>query len=107
MYEDRVFYSKVFSEANPDSHWGHRMEFAVYAYRSVIENYLAGRRIPETTMQYISNFYAIGYVNTLFIWAQNGMKESPEYLTQRLIDMVDHGLYFAIDHAEDEYKAPE
>lgn len=104
MYEDRDFYTKVFSAADPATHWGHRMEFAVYAFCSVIERYLDGRSLPAATEKYIAQFYAIGYVNTLLTWVQNGMKETPEYLTQRLVDMVDNGIYYAVDHAGDLYK---
>ncbi len=103
MYREPRFYQQIFTGWDPAAHWGHRLEFSVYAFKSVIKSHLGERAIDEPALNSIAEFYAIGYVHTLFNWAQSGMKEPPEVVAQRLVNMVDHGIYRASDHAGERF----
>jgi probable dihydroxyacetone kinase regulator len=66
-------------------------EFREYLFRVTVEFFcdLIGRVAENTNMgeeeiRFIAEFYAFGIVGVIISWAQKGMKETPEYITEQL-----------------------
>jgi len=100
MCENRDFYKAVHSKRDPDAYWESRVSISVSAFESMIDHHLNGRTIAPERKRFIIEFFNAGFTDSIFAWVRNGMKEPPEVIVQRLADVVEHGLYYAVDHAD-------
>lgn len=77
-------------------------EFREYLFRVTVEFFcdLISKVAEHTTMReeeirFIAEFYAFGIVGIIISWAQKGMKETPEYITEQLKNLVNGTERFA------------
>ncbi len=77
-------------------------EFREYLFRVTMEFFcdLIGKVAENTDMgeeeiRFIAEFYAFGIVGVIISWAQKGMKETPEYITEQLKNLVNGTERFA------------
>lgn len=97
MYEEKWFYTEVYREFDLEGHWGHCYDFSQYAFGSLIDTYPGGTVIDPVAREYISNFFSAGYVHTLYKWVQHGMRETPEYMTQLILHVVEDGIFRIVE----------
>ena len=72
-------------------------EFREYLYKVTVEllcDIIHGiitvdSNASEKDIRFIAEFYAFGIVGVIVSWAQRGMKETPEYITTQLKNLVD------------------
>lgn len=77
-------------------------EFREYLFRvtselfcNIIDRIAVNENIGQEEKKFIAEFYAFGIVGIIIAWAQQGMKESPEYITTQLKNLVDGTKKFA------------
>lgn len=77
-------------------------EFREYLFRvtveffcDLIERVAANADMGEEEIRFIAEFYAFGIVGVIISWAQKGMKETPEYITEQLRNLVNGTERFA------------
>lgn len=80
-----------------------KKEFEEYLFQLVSELFIdiIGRIAADTDMgedeiKFIAEFYAFGMAGTIISWAVKGMKESPEYITMQITNLVHGTEKFAI-----------
>lgn len=80
-----------------------KKEFEEYLFRLVSELFfdIIGRIAKDTDMgedeiNFIAEFYAFGMAGTIISWAVNGMRESPEYITMQISNLVQGTEKFAL-----------
>lgn len=66
-------------------------EFREYLFRvtselfcNIIDKIAVNHSIEQEEKKFIAEFYAFGIVGIIIAWAQQGMKETPEYITTQL-----------------------
>jgi len=69
--------------------------FREYLYRvtselfyNIIDRIASNVDIAEDEKKFIAEFYSFGIVGIIISWAQHGMKETPEYITTQLRNLV-------------------
>jgi probable dihydroxyacetone kinase regulator len=77
-------------------------EFREYLFRvtveffcDLIERVATNADMGEEEIRFIAEFYAFGIVGVIISWAQKGMKETPEYITEQLRNLVNGTERFA------------
>jgi hypothetical protein len=77
-------------------------EFREYLFRvtveffcDLIERVAENANMGEEEIRFIAEFYAFGIVGVINSWAQKGMKETPEYITKQLRNLVNGTERFA------------
>jgi probable dihydroxyacetone kinase regulator len=70
-------------------------EFREYLFKvtsellcDIISQITANSNVKEKDICFIAEFYAFGIVGVIISWAQHGMKETPEYITAQLKNLV-------------------
>lgn len=70
-------------------------EFEEYLFKVTSELFcdIIGRiarntKMEEEEIRFIADFYAFGMTGTIISWAQNGMKESPEYIAEQIKNLA-------------------
>jgi len=70
-------------------------EFEAYLFKvirelfcDIIEKIAGENKMEVSEVRFIAEFYAYGTVGLIVAWAQNGMKETPEYLTTLLRNLA-------------------
>lgn len=70
-------------------------EFREYLFKvtvellcDIISQITANSGAAEKDIRFIAEFYAFGIVGVIVAWAQHGMKETPEYITAQLKNLV-------------------
>jgi probable dihydroxyacetone kinase regulator len=70
-------------------------EFREYLFKvtvellcDIISGITANNSSNEKDIRFIAEFYAFGLVGVIISWVQNGMKETPEYMTAQLKNLV-------------------
>ncbi|HWT73938.1 MAG TPA: dihydroxyacetone kinase transcriptional activator DhaS [Mobilitalea sp.] len=85
-------------------------EFEAYLFKviselfcDVIEKIAANSKMEENEIRFIAEFYSYGIVGLIISWAQNGMKESPEYITTQLRNLAYGTEKFATARYQEKY----
>lgn len=88
-----------------------RDEFEEYLFKvirelfcDIIEKIAGDNKMEESEIRFIAEFYAYGTVGLIIAWAQNGMQETPEYLTTLLRNLAYGTEKFATARYEEKYK---
>lgn len=69
----------------------------VELFTDIIQSITNQKNIDEEEIKFIAEFYSYGIVGMIISWAQRGMKEEPEYITEHLKKLVNGTERFALN----------
>lgn len=84
MKEDDYFYKDTLKQSTENGFRDYLFNIASELFLDIIERIAVNENFGENDKRFISQFYAFGIVGVIVSWGQNGMKETPEYITNQL-----------------------
>ncbi|WP_350445991.1 TetR/AcrR family transcriptional regulator [Anaeromonas gelatinilytica] len=78
--------------------YNNTFELIIYVVNEVSE----GINVEDEDKKFIANFYTYAFVNLVIVWLKDGMKESPEYIIERLNKLIEGDIEKALKKYEQE-----
>ena len=78
LQDNRRFYINALDLPGQNSFQEYLTQFAHALVRSLAEDLMGQRRIPEEELEFIADFYAFAFVGLIIKWARMGMKQEPD-----------------------------
>ena len=92
LQDNRRFYINALDLPGQNSFQEYLTQFAHALVRSLAEDLMGQRRIPEEELEFIADFYAFAFVGLIIKWARMGMKQEPDGYIDRIRALVDGSL---------------
>lgn len=71
--------------------------------KGVVEEQAEGMSLPEEDLEFIAHFYKYSFVGVMLDWIRQGMKESPEVLTEKIGVTMRGNIQGHLKNMEEEY----
>lgn len=84
MKEEDYFYENTLKASQENGFREYLFRITCELFCDIIGGLTENESILEEDVQFIAQFYAFGIVGIIIAWAQNGMKETPEYIASQL-----------------------
>ena len=92
LQDNRRFYINALDLPGQNSFQEYLTQFAHALVRSLAEDLMGQRRIPEEELEFTADFYAFAFVGLIIKWARMGMKQEPDGYIDRIRALVDGSL---------------
>lgn len=96
MREEAYFYENALRENCQNEFQNYLLCVAKELFLGIIDRIAENTQIEFEDRQFIADFFSFGIVGVIVDWAKKGMKETPEYITTRLENLVEDGKKFAV-----------
>lgn len=96
MKNEAYFYQNTLKTEGLDGFEHYMFSIARELFCSIIEKIAPDGSLTEDEKGFIAEFYSFGIVGTILSWARNGMRETPEYITEHLKSLVYDTQKFAV-----------
>lgn len=96
MKQEAYFYENALHEGGQHEFQNYLLCVARELFSGIIERIAQNTTIELEDRQFIADFFAFGIVGVIVAWAKNGMKETPEFITTRLKNLVEDSKKFAV-----------
>lgn len=96
MRQESYFYENALRENCRPEFQNYLLCVAKELFVDIIDRITENTRIAVEDRQFIADFFSFGIVGVIVDWAKSGMKESPEYITTRLKNLVEDSKKFAV-----------
>ena len=88
MKKEDYFYINVFKASGQKEFEAYLFSVAKELFKEIIANLSGEKEIKLEDMDFIASFFSYGTVGIIVAWAQEGMRESPEFLKERFENLV-------------------
>jgi len=98
MKSEEYFYRNTLKLTADNGFKEYLFKIATELFRDTIAKIGTIQEFEEDRKKFITEFYAFGIVGVIIAWAQNGMKESPEYIAMQLNNVSNGTQKFIIEN---------
>lgn len=95
--ENKRFYVNALNTPGQNAFDEYLFEVTHRLIINVVNDLSAYINLPSKDRKFIADFYSHAFVGCVIQWIKNGMKESPEIITERMKHIVDGSLTRAVD----------
>jgi probable dihydroxyacetone kinase regulator len=88
LKEEDYFYISTLKASVENEFREYLFKVTVELLCDIISGITANTGAGEKDIRFIAEFYSFGIVGVILSWAQHGMKETPEYITAQLKNLV-------------------
>ena len=88
MKKEDYFYINAFKASGQKEFEAYLFSVAKELFKEIIGNLSGEKEIKPEDMEFIASFFSYGTVGIIVAWAQEGMRESPEFLKERFENLV-------------------
>ena len=88
LKEEDYFYINTLKASVENEFREYLFKVTVELLRDIISTITINEKANEEDIRFVAEFYAFGLVGVIISWAQRGMKETPDYLTAQLKNLV-------------------
>ena len=89
MKKEDYFYINAFKDSGQKEFEAYLFSVAKELFKEIIADLSGSKKeIKEEDMDFIASFFSYGTVGIIVSWAQEGMRESPEFLKERFENLV-------------------
>ena len=88
MKKEDYFYINAFKASGQKEFEAYLFSVAKELFKEIIANLSGEKEIKLEDMDFIASFFSYGTVGIIVAWAQEGMRESPEFLKERFENLV-------------------
>ena len=92
MRANKRFYIHALNLPGQNSFQEYLIQFAHALVRSLAEDLMGDRKLPEDDLEFIADFYAFAFVGLIIKWARMGMNLDPDGYIDRIRALVDGSL---------------
>ena len=96
MKTDSYFYGNALRENCQYEFENYLLCVAKELFSNIIDRISEKTHIEFEDRQFIADFFSFGIVGVIVSWAKNGMKESPEFVTARLRNLLEDSKKVAV-----------
>lgn len=96
LLENKTFYINALNTPGQNAFDGYLFDVTHQLIMKVAEDVSSGMGISDADKNFIADFYTYAFVGITVRWVKNGMKESPETISDRIKDIVDGSLLRAL-----------
>ena len=84
VQENKPFILNVYRSVSREQIENYLFQVTYDLIRGVVEEQAEGMSLPEEDREFIAHFYKYSFVGVMLDWIRQGMKESPEVLTEKI-----------------------
>ena len=88
LKEEDYFYINTLKASVENEFREYLFKVTVELLCDIISTITINEKANEEDIRFVAEFYAFGLVGVIISWAQRGMKETPDYLTAQLKNLV-------------------
>ena len=88
MKKEDYFYINAFKASGQKEFEAYLFSVAKELFKEIIANLSGEKEVKLEDMDFIASFFSYGTVGIIVAWAQEGMRESPEFLKERFENLV-------------------
>lgn len=88
LKEEDYFYINTLKASVENEFREYLFKITVELLCDIISGITVNTNANEKDIRFVAEFYAFGIVGVVLAWAQHGMKETPEYVTAQLKNLV-------------------
>lgn len=88
MKKEDYFYINAFKASGQKEFEAYLFSVAKELFKEIITNLSGEKEIKLEDIDFIASFFSYGTVGIIVAWAQEGMRESPEFLKERFENLV-------------------
>ena len=96
MKNEDYFYVNTLKVSVENDFKEYLLRITVELFTDTIQTITIQKKMDEEEIKFIAEFYSYGIVGIIISWAQHGMKEEPEYITEHLKNLVNGTERFAM-----------
>lgn len=96
MQAEAYFYENALRENSRHEFQNYLLCVAKELFAGIIGRIAENTHIEFEDRQFIADFFSFGIVGVIVDWARKGMKETPEFITARLQNLVEDSKKFAV-----------
>ena len=103
VQENKPFILNVYRSVSREQIENYLFQVTYDLIKGVVEEQAEGMSLPEEDLEFIAHFYKYSFVGVMLDWIRQGMKESPEVLTEKIgVTMRGH-IQGSLKNMEEEY----
>ena len=84
VQENKPFILNVYRSVSREQIENYLFQVTYDLIKGVVEEQAEGMSLPEEDLEFIAHFYKYSFVGVMLDWIRQGMKESPEVLTEKI-----------------------
>ena len=84
VQENKPFILNVYRSVSREPIENYLFQVTYDLIKGVVEEQAEGMSLPEEDLEFIAHFYKYSFVGVMLDWIRQGMKESPEVLTEKI-----------------------
>lgn len=96
MKNEDYFYVNTLKVSVENDFKEYLFRITVELFTDIVQTITVHEKMNEEEIKFIAEFYSYGIVGIIISWAQHGMKETPEYITEHLKNLVNGTERFAM-----------
>ena len=103
VQENKPFILNVYRSVSREQIENYLFQVTYDLIKGVVEEQAEGMSLPEEDLEFIAHFYKYSFVGVMLDWIRQGMKESPEVLTEKIGVTMRGNIQGSLKNMEEEY----
>ena len=103
VQENKPFILNVYRSVSREQIENYLFQVTYDLIKGVVEEQAEGMSLPEEDLEFIAHFYKYSFVGVMLDWIRQGMKESPEVLTEKIGVTMRENIQGSLKNMEEEY----
>ena len=103
VQENKPFILNIYRSVSREQIENYLFQVTYDLIRGVVEEQAEGMSLPEKDLEFIAHFYKYSFVGVMLDWIRQGMKESPEVLTEKIGVTMRGNIPGSLKNMEEEY----
>ena len=103
VQENKPFILNVYRSVSREQIENYLFQVTYDLIKGVVEEQAEGMSLPEEDLEFIAHFYKYSFVGVMLDWIRQGMKESPEVLTEKIGVTMRGNIQGSLKNMKEEY----
>ena len=103
VQENKPFILNVYRSVSREQIENYLFSLTYGLIAGVVEEQAVGMDVPKEEREFIAHFYKYSFVGVMLDWIRQGMKESPEVLTEKIGVTMRGNIQGSLKNMEEEY----